>query len=185
VSTHPPFINPENKEKSEEKTFRYADKHIGIFYKKLMETNFFDNGVLIIVGDHHAMVPLIKKEIDMFGSYKAASKVPMIVSYGKNQSVIENSQYQQIDVFQGLRNMVSTAKCHSDWVGDIISKEPAKFIAHRRGDNRNTISIFTEDKNFLVILNGDNSQVVTSEADDKKTQKLIINKINSVRILKN
>lgn len=69
--------------------------------------NFFDKGMLIIVGDHHAMVPLKHKEIGMFGSAKASAMVPLIVSYGGRIQHLYNQQYQQIDIFNSLKGLVS------------------------------------------------------------------------------
>jgi phosphoglycerol transferase MdoB-like AlkP superfamily enzyme len=183
VSTHHPFINPENKHKSEAEAFKYADRQIGLFYNQLINMGFFVNGILIIVGDHHSMVPLKNEEIEMFNSLKAAAKVPMIVSYGDKKPSIENEQYQQIDIFNSLKGLVSNTQCYSNWTGDILGRKPAKYIAHRRGDNRNIISVFSGEKDYLVMLNGDNSRLITDEHVDKKTQELIIKKINAVRIL--
>jgi len=185
ASTHHPFINPENKNKSEAETFQYADRQIGLFYKKLIDINFFDKGMLIIVGDHHSHVPLKNEEIKAFGMLKAASKVPMIVSYGDKNHSIENDPYQQIDIFNSLKGLVSSTQCYSNWTGDILGRKPAKYIAHRRGGNRNIISVFSGEESFSVMLNGDDTRITTVDTVDKKTQETIIKKINAVRILRN
>jgi len=185
VSTHHPFINPENKNRSEAETFKYADKQIGLFYKQLINLDFFDKGMLIIVGDHHSMVPLKKEEIEVFGLLKALARIPMIVSYGDKKPSIVNEQYQQIDIFNYLKGLISNTQCYSNWTGDILAGKPAKYIAHRRGDNRNIISIFSGEKNYLVVLDGDNTRLTTNEHTDIETQMSIIKKINAVRILRN
>ena len=79
VSTHSPFINPDNKKSSEEKTFKYSDKEIGKFYSQLQKQNFFDDGIMIILGDHRKMATLLKEEVDKFGSINAKSQVPLIL----------------------------------------------------------------------------------------------------------
>lgn len=184
VSTHHPFVNPENKNKSEVEAFHYADKQIGTFYRQLQKQNFFDDGLLLIVGDHHAMVPLKKDEMDLFGSDQAAARVPLIIAYGGKPASIENEQYQQTDVYNGLRNLVSNKQCTSSWAGDVFINRPAKFITHRRGDNRNIISVFENNEHYPVKLNGNNTQIMGNTPKDVKTNDAIIKKINAIRIKK-
>ncbi|MGZ5027776.1 MAG: LTA synthase family protein [Methylobacter sp.] len=183
VSSHHPYINPENKDKSESETIRYADKQIGRFYRQLQAERFFDNGLLVIVGDHHSMTPLKKAEVDNYGQFKAAAKVPLIIADGSHASV-ENNQYQQIDVFNSLQGMVSGQQCYTDWNGILLGdhKTPPKYIAHRRGDNRDIVSIFTENDDFLVKLDGDNTRLAGDRPADQTTREMLVGKINAVRI---
>jgi lipoteichoic acid synthase len=184
VSTHHPFINPENGNQSESETFQYADKQIGDFYKKLTEHGFFENGLLIIVGDHRAMVPIKEGEIEKFGSLKAAARVPMIVSYGDTNNVNVTGQYQQTDVFNSLQSLSLNKHCNSHWVGDILSngKYTADYIVHRRGDNRDIISVFSGENDFLIKLDGDETRLIKSDVIERGTQEKLVNKVNSARI---
>jgi hypothetical protein len=186
VSSHHPYVNPENKHKSESEAIMYTDKQIGRFYQQLQNSGFFDNGLLVIVGDHHSMTPLKKAEIDNYGQFKAAARVPLIIADGGNTNV-ENNQYQQIDVFNSLQGMVSGKQCYSDWNGILLGehKTPPKYIAHRRGDNRDIISVFTENDDFQVKLDGDNTRLSGDQAADQTTRQMLINKINALRIARN
>lgn len=186
VSSHHPFKDPENKNNSEAGAFMYADRQIGLFHKKLIEAGFFDQGILVIVGDHHAMIPLKKEEVAAYGSLKAAARVPMIVSYGGKKHSIENEQFQQIDIFNSLKSLTSNTQCYTDWHGDIFSqgKKTAEYIVHRRGGNRNIISIFSGNKNFLVKLDGDKTRIITSDPVDRTIRELLVKKVNAARILR-
>ena len=179
VSTHHPFINPNTKNRSEEEAFRYADKQIGQFYQQLIERAFFENGVLIIVGDHHSMVPLKRAESNVLGQFRAAARVPLVVA-GDGGGAVDRA-YQQIDVFNSIRGMVSGETCHSAWVGDFFNDKPASYIAHRRGDARHMVSVFSGDVDYLVSLNGDESAVVGSYQDSAAV-KQVVGKVNSIRI---
>lgn len=181
VSTHHPFINPETKNKSEAETFKYADKQLGAFYKKLIDINFFNKGMLIIVGDHHAMVPLRHKEIEKFGPVKSSAKVPLVVSYAGRQ-YLDNQQYQQIDISNSLKGLITGAQHYSNWIGSIFDRKPAKYIAHRRGDNRNIISIISGEEVATVMLDGNNTQITSAYPKSMQAKNEILNKINSVRI---
>lgn len=184
ASSHHPFRNPVTNNHSEAETFKYVDRQIGVFYNKLVDNHFFNNGLLVIVGDHHAMIPLKKEEIAILGPLRASAKVPMIISYGNNTSSIEHEPYQQVDIFNSLINLISNTQCYSDWVGHLMgdNKQPAKYIAHRRGDNRNIISVFFGDTDFLIKLEGDQTRIIKSAPVKETISKLIVNKINQVRI---
>ena len=181
VSSHHPFKNPETGNISEEETFKYVDRQIGTFYNKLVKMDFFDNGILIIVGDHHAMIPLKNKEIKLYGQFRASAIVPLIVIYdGKHY--LDSKQYQQVDVFNSLKGLVTGSQCHSDWIGDIFGRIPAKYIATRRGDNRNIISVFSGKKTMLVKLDGDDTRLISTCPKNKKVKREIVNEINLSRI---
>lgn len=183
VSSHHPYINPENKHKSESEAIMYTDKQIGRFYQQLQASGFFDNGLLVIVGDHHSMTPLKKAEVDNYGQFKAAAKVPLIIADGGGANV-ENNQYQQIDIFNSLQGMVSGKQCYADWNGILLGEQkiPPKYIAHRRGDNRDIISIFSENEDFLVKLDGDNTRVAGNESAEPSITQMLIDKVNALRI---
>lgn len=192
LTSHPPFINPENNKKSVSETFRYTDKQVGKFYKSLQEAGFFENGILIIVGDHRAMVPINKDEIEKFGPFRAGAKIPLIIVDAKNVPVAEpqgreasaeNLSFQQVDIYNSLKNLVSEQSCTSDWAGNLIGKRvPPRYIVHRRGDNRNHVSIFVDDKDFLIRLDGDRTDILNPEELKEAISKRVVAKINHHRI---
>lgn len=182
VSTHHPFIDPLTRNKSEEQAFKYADMKLGEFYEKLVDMSFFDQGMLIIVGDHHAMVPLKREEIDLFGPAKASAMVPLVVAYGGRAQRLHKRQYQQIDVFNSLKGLVSGRQHYSNWTGSIFDGASAKYIAHRRGDNRSRINIISGDQIGTVKLDGDATRIVSAYPQDIRAKKEILGKINSVRL---
>ncbi len=184
VSTHHPYLNPENQHQSEAEAFQYADKQLGRFYQQLLTANFFENGVLLIVGDHHSMTPIKPLEAERFGHYKASAKVPLVVVTGEQISQREDRQFQQTDVFNTLQGMVTGQQCHDDWRGVLWGEwqNPPKFIAHRRGDNRDKISVFTEVTDYLVKLDGDDTGVISREPEELATRQALVDKINSLRI---
>ena len=184
LSTHHPFVNPENNNKSEAETFKYADKQLGIFYKKLMEADFFNDGILIIVGDHHSMIQISEEEKKLFGDLKAPARVAAVLSFGDKKHLAINEQYQQIDIFNGIKNLISETGCYSDWIGDPITTVsiPPKYIFHRRGDNRSVISVFDQNHDYLVKLDGDSTRFIGPVPENKESQDLIIRRINSERI---
>lgn len=183
VSSHHPYINPENKEKSESAAITYTDKHLGGFYRQLVEIGFFNNGILLIVGDHHSMTPLKKAEVELYGQYKASAKVPLVIVDDQAASV-EHRQFQQIDVFNSVRGLLTGQSCYSDWKGVLLGAEnlPPRYIIHRRGDNRDMVSIFADQEDFLVKLDGDNTRVVSKQPAELASRQLLADKVNALRI---
>lgn len=184
VSTHHPYVNPENNHHSEAEAFQYADKQIGGFYRRLLADGFFDNGVLIIVGDHHSMTPLKAQEAERFGHYKASAKVPLLVVTGSSEPHRDSRQFQQTDVFNTLQGMATGQTCFDEWHGILWGEysHAPRFIVHRRGDNRDKVSVFTDGDDYLVKLNGDATGVVGPRPEDPLVRQLVTDKINALRI---
>jgi hypothetical protein len=179
VSSHAPFINPQSLSKKEEDTIKYIDKYIGDFYRKLEKENFFDNGILIIVGDHHPVIPIKKEQIDKYGIYKAPIFVPMILVDKDKKTEINNKNFQQVDIYNSIKNYVSNKSCTSLWQGDFLSenKTEAQYMIHRRGDQRGIVTVLEDNKVLNIKLNGDNTRVIDGENNQE-----LIDKINYIRI---
>lgn len=183
VSTHHPFFDPEAMTVSEAGTFKYADKQLGLFYEELKQTDFFDNGLLVIVGDHHSMVPLKKSEMEMFGASRASARVPLVV-VGGGARIAVDLPFQQVDIFNSLRNYVSDVRSVSSWRGDFLTYPviPPQYIAHKRGDSRNNVNVFFEELDLNVILDGDDTRLRDAYYGDGISFKDVVDKINWERI---
>lgn len=82
---HSPFTDPATKRNnSYGAATMFTDNAICAFIDKLDRKNFFDNGILIITGDHHAMLPLTKDEIFRYGK-NAKARVPLLI-FDKSQN---------------------------------------------------------------------------------------------------
>jgi phosphoglycerol transferase MdoB-like AlkP superfamily enzyme len=185
VSTHHPYINPENENYSESEAFRYADRQVGVFYRKLFKSGFFKDGILVIVGDHHAMVPLKQEEIEQFGAARAAARIPLVICYGDKGGLKDERAFQQVDLCNSLKNLISDTQCTSDWTGDLLNTahSPARYIIFRRGDRRDIINIFYEDRDLRIQLDGDKTRMINSGDLDRSFVALFVNKINRERIV--
>ncbi|UCD31012.1 MAG: LTA synthase family protein, partial [Desulfobacterales bacterium] len=184
LSSHHPFMNPENNRRSEQEVIRYVDKQIGRFYNELKQSDFFSSGMLIITADHHAMVPLKEAEIKKFGAIRAPARIPLIISYGDKHKQVENRAFQQTDIYNSLKNYLNDEKCVSRWLGDLITHPtvPPVFIGHKRGEERSLISIFHGSDDILVKLNGDNTTVLSPSVIGSNIANEVLNKINHERI---
>ena len=183
VTSHIPYIHPVTKIKSEAGAIKYSDQEIGKFYQSLKKSKFFDNGILIIVGDHHTPEIPTKEEVELYGYVKAQAMVPMIISYGDKKPEIITKQFQQTDIYNYIKNLTSSESCHSNWHGDVFNtKHNPRYVLFKREDRKHIVTIFEDDKLHEVILDADNTRLFDETNVSKETAKYFINKINEQRI---
>ncbi|MBN8888168.1 MAG: LTA synthase family protein [Rudaea sp.] len=170
VSTHPPFVNPENESFDEAGAFTYADKQIGMLYDELAKRDFFRNGVLMISGDHRSMTPLSAAEFRHFGD-SALARTPFVVA---TQLPIARGavagKFQQVDVTPSIDELIGDRACRSAGQGTFLSMppQPAHFVAHARSDRRSEVDVYFGNQQASIVLAGDQSRWVGPKPDDWK-----------------
>lgn len=60
ISSHTPYSSPYGNTAND--SFRYMDESFAKFYQKLKKQKFFDDGILVVVGDHRKMTPMESQE---------------------------------------------------------------------------------------------------------------------------
>ena len=92
--------------------------------------------------------------------------------------------HQQLDIYNSLSQINLDSTHYSLWDGNIFSDDikTPRYIAHRRGDNRDIISIFTSEQDYRVKLDGDNTKIVEGTPPSDEIRNEIINRINWERI---
>lgn len=157
VSSHPPFLSPDG-QRGEEAAIRYADRQLGKFYQMLVDAHFFDNGILMILGDHRAMTLVSPEERKEFGD-RALSRVPLIVASnpggtGTRVDLLE----QQADLVHSVKALISPQDCRPAERGDFLASTPiaASRVLHVRGDHRSWLSVYYADsQDYNIRLDGD------------------------------
>ena len=151
TSTQPPHSS----ESSMEEAFRYADRQLGTFVQRLHEEKFFDfGGLLIVTGNHRASTRLTPKELEMRG-HRASSWVPLLMYAGNQINRRSSSQaYQQTDLYNGLRSLVSRVSCTNAWRGDVFKEAPAECTFYAPGGNRSYLNQYCGSRSFILHLNG-------------------------------
>lgn len=108
ISFHKPYDTPYGK--NESAALRYADKTLYFFYQQLKQNWFFDNGLLIIVGDHRKMEPLTEKEKEALGPLRYARALATVVGTGILPGTNNPNLIQHTDFFYSLKNLVGKWK---------------------------------------------------------------------------
>lgn len=113
VSTHRPIIDPLGRENTHENLWDYVDREIDRFYRSLKQTKFFDDGLLIITGDHRKMYPLQENERLRYGE-SARFRVPLLL-IGNNVPAgrIDERLFQTSDIFSHLEAAVHQSEALS------------------------------------------------------------------------
>jgi phosphoglycerol transferase MdoB-like AlkP superfamily enzyme len=188
VTSHHPHTHPTTGERSVEAVMRYVDSQIGDLYDGLKARDFFTSGHLVIVGDHRAMLAVTRAEVEKFGLEKAYTQVPAVVIGRQLVPIARNitAPYSQADLSNTLMGLFSGETCYNPFQGVIWGEvvRPPNYILHRRGDRRNQISVFSQDRLGVITLNGDNTSFegrrFTSEEKDSIVRYVNVARINAV-----
>jgi hypothetical protein len=159
-STHPPFVDPVTKAKTEVRVYRYMDQSVEFFVSELARRGYFSSGgLLLITGDHRGYTPISKQEQDLFGE-SARARIPFIVVGNSGLPKGKNSQYaQQADLLGSMKALVgkqafSMPPNRGLFLG--AQRREPQFVFHASGKDRDQIKVFYPDASIATIkLNGD------------------------------
>jgi len=179
--THQPFLDDKgNQLAGEEPAFREADAQLGRFYRSLEATNFLDNGLLIIVGDHRAPLPFMKAEFQRFGA-SAVARIPgVLVTRAFKLPRVIPQNFQQRDLLASVESLVSGGDCRRPEEGNFLSEppQPPRCILHSRGDDRDLVLVKCGTAEGVVRVAGDRTRFVEGAVPDEET---ILQTINRTR----
>lgn len=168
VTTHLPYVDPETGEHSAERVYRYADRALGDFARALERQGYFENGVLLVTGDHRAMVPMARAERTLFGDYGYA-RVPLaVVGRGITPGNVIATRYSQSDILPSLVHLtLDHVQCLSDHQGLALPdslRAPTCTFTRRSYDN-SEVYVRCDAADMTVQLNGDHTQLASGLKD--------------------
>lgn len=168
VTSHPPFVNPRTHRIDPEGSFRYVDEQLGELHDALQRQGFFDNGLLIVMGDHRSMTPLHESEYREFGE-RAFARVPMIVIGDIDMPKVVDAAFQQTDLLPSLAWQFGVDWCRPPFAGSFLRPhpEPPALVFHARGDDRNRVDVYHgSDEVAAYLLDGDDSRWLGPPPED-------------------
>ena len=104
ISFHKPYNTPYGN--SESSAIRYSDKMLYYFYQQLKKSWFFENGLLIVVGDHRKMEPLESWEKAALGPLRYARSVATVIGAWVTPWSVNDKIIQHTDFFYSLKKLV-------------------------------------------------------------------------------
>lgn len=170
VTTHLPYIDPETGEHSAERVYRYADHALGEFARKLERTGFFKNGLLVVTGDHRAMVPMTRSERHQYGDYGYARVPLIIVGRGIRKGRLVESRFSQTDLLPSLVQLTTDqVQCLSPDEGVLWPNalRQARCTYTRRSYDPSQIYARCENSDVTVQLEADRTRVVAGQDDNE------------------
>ena len=108
ISTHLPWNTPYGK--TEKDAWRYADDTLSNFYSQLRQTDFFDNGILIIFWDHRVPVPSTSIEQQQLWSLRPAKVLATVIGKEISSWSLDERIVQPIDLHFSLKRLIADGK---------------------------------------------------------------------------
>lgn len=181
--SHRPFMDPNDNGvvHGQEPVFRDTDAQIGTFYKRLMASGFFQNGLLFITGDHRAMEPFQRQEFQRFGTSAPARIPAVIATHAVNLPPVLPQDFQQRDFPASIEALVGDRYCLRSLQGSFLSDppKPPSCIMQVRGDDRDLIFVHCGTAEGSVLARGDATSFVSGAVPDEAS---IIQTINRTRV---
>lgn len=163
VATHPPFISAKG-ETDEGDRFREVDRQIARFVAQLEARNFFADGLMVVVGDHRAMTPILEEEQERLGD-SAAMRIPaVILGAGGTPRGEWLANAQQTDLIPSLRHVISRHSCRNEWQGRFLGDAPKapRYVLHPNPLRRNQLAVIEGAAQFTLVLDGDDTRWIES-----------------------
>jgi lipoteichoic acid synthase len=181
ISTHQPYRHPQTRVPDLEQTFRYADREAAKFVRELQGSGFFDNGILLVLGDHRSMTPVSKKEERIFGT--SASARVQFALFGEGGPEKHDGVFHHSDLLPSFRNWLNEESCEQDSSFSIFDPDSEGRCAfHVRGSQPSLVDIFCPEGQGLVKLDGDSTRFINSDGISNKQQAVILHDVANERL---
>ena len=150
-----------------ERSIRYADEALRIFFEKAKKTAWYDNTLFVIVADHVGASDDIKYQ-NLYGRYK----IP-IAFYRPNDSLKNRTKglIQQADIIPSILDYLNYDLPFKSYGKSIFQKKEDNYayILHERGYQ-------ILDDQYLLLFDGSKSTHLFNYISDPKLSKNIIDK---------
>ena len=165
ISFHKPYNTP--KGKTENSALQYADEELYRFYQELQNIWFFDNWILVILGDHRKMNPAEVWERELLWNNWYTKSVATVVWLGIQSWSINSNIIQHTDFYNSLKVLlwhwaVKIDKTYNDVFSDKIHRSWGITNAEVYEINRYTVSSI--DKEPFLFRNLSNLSWKNAEA---------------------
>lgn len=170
MSSHLPYLDPSTGTRSAQSVIKYADKAAAEFIRALQHRNFFDKGILLLTGDHRAMVPMGQGERKRFGD-SAYVRVPMWAwGKGLKPGHVVTDTFAHSDVLTSIEQLVANGeRCKSSEQGWMFSgpPKPPNCVYTRQPDNNSQIFAFCKKADYTIELAGDRTHIVSGPQNNE------------------
>lgn len=181
ITTHQPYLDPETLQPDPEQAFRYADRQAAAFIRSLKKSAYFENGILLVIGDHRSMTPLSKEEEGIFGP-AALSRVQFLM-FGRGTPAVHTGVFQQSDLLPSFHHWLSGEHCYQGQLTSVFAPDSiGRCAMHVRGSQHSLVDVFCPQGAGLVRLDGDATRFIQNEGITADQQAGILHAIAKERL---
>lgn len=179
ISTHTPYITPWGANDVKQ-AFSYTDMVLKKFIEQLKDINYFDNGIVIITGDHIGWG--IDNSAPNISSLMQSQQLPFILINGKEHGVIKSNvtfSHSSLGVMLEYL-MLPEYKMNKFQINPIATDEQNEIILHYNANNANIVMLKKGDREDQILLDGDQTRFLGNKFS-KDEQDEILGYISYVR----
>jgi len=109
ATSHPPWTDPRGVKDDSAVVWAFVDEQLERLYRGLEERKFFDDGILIVMGDHRQASVVNQDELNRFGQRAHALTPLVVIGAGIPRGIVDRRFVQQADVFRVLGDIADPA----------------------------------------------------------------------------
>jgi hypothetical protein len=104
------------------------------------------------------MTPIERGEYAKFGE-RSFARIPLIVAGAVDMPKVVDAAFQQSDFPASLAHIMGVAYCRTPFNGIFLDPrpQPPRYVVQARGDDRNRVDVYYDDRVASFMLNGDAS----------------------------
>ncbi len=155
ATNHTPFNSPLGYNNLD-KAFEYTDQEVFKFVKQLEAIDYFKNGIVILVGDHHAWGADGAKRDNNEPTF--INKVPLIIIDGKKQGSVNHTQFSHASLGVLLQYLeLPTYKFNQFNTNPLIDNPKPEIIFGYDFGAMTYLEVKKDDRSNTIVLDGDDS----------------------------
>jgi len=104
------------------------------------------------------MTPILEDEYRAFGE-RAFARIPLVVAGAVAMPAVVDAAFQQSDIPVSVAQLLGVEYCRSAFAGTFLEPvpRPPRYIVHERGDDRNRVDVYFDDRVASYVEDGDAS----------------------------
>lgn len=171
ISTHTPYITPWGSHNIE-LAYAYTDSVLKKFLKDLENINYFDNGIVIVTGDHKGWG---NKGLKNSNSTIDAHRLPLILINGKDHGIVKNNvifSHSSLGIMLEYF-MLPTYEKNKFQINPWTEKDSFELILNYDANMANIVLVKQGNKNDSILLDGDKTRFLKKNFSDAEQQSIL------------
>lgn len=159
---------------------RYADWALGQFFDKIKDSDFYDNTVFVLVGDHGFGTDTQLTDIDLLRFH-----VPLLIMGGGIQNLYGDSSDMvgsQVDIVPTVAGLLGGESRYGCWGRDLLAVNDKGFAVIKPSGSDQTTAI-VRDNEIMVRTEADRQKLYQYQLGAKPEASLMTDKTGQVKTL--